>query len=189
MKKIFALILTLWSSLTFSQEVKTYTWEEVQAASPDTVFAISFEKSKLTELPAELARFKYLTHLNLSRNRLSKLPDYIASFDSLRVLDLTRNRLSQFPIEICQLSHLNDLLIGGNDIASIPDCIEYAAELQFLDLYDNPIAYLPLSMMRLKHLQKIDFSGIRFNKEFQQQWTTQLPNTELVFDAPCDCMN
>ncbi len=189
MKKQFALILTLWSSLAFSQELTTYTWEEVQAASPDTIFAISFEKLKLTELPDDLAQFKHVKRLDLGKNKLEELPDYISTFDSLEVLDLTKNKLSHFPNEVCQLSNLKQLLIGSNDIASIPDCIEYVSALEFLDLYDNPIGHLPQSLMRLKNLQKIDFSGIRFNKEFQKKWTNQLPNAELVFDEACDCMN
>lgn len=189
MKKQFALILILWSNLAFSQELTTYNWEEVQAAHPDTIFAISFEKLKLTELPADLARFKHVKRLDLGKNRLEELPDYFAAFDSLEVLDLTKNKLSHFPIEICQLSNLKQLLIGSNDIASIPDCIEYASALEFLDLYDNPIGHLPQSMMRLEHLKKIDFSGIRFNKKFQEKWSKQLPNAELVFDEACDCMD
>lgn len=193
MKKRFALILILWSSLGFAelhaQDVKIYEWEEVQAANPDTIFAISFEKSKLIELPEELAKFTKVKQLHLSKNKLTELPSFITTFDSLQVLDLGRNKFSNFPIEICQFTQLKRLLVGANDIASIPDCIEYAANLEYLDLYDNPISYLPQSMMRLEKLQKIDFTGIRFNKDFQRKWTEQLPNTELVFDSACDCMN
>lgn len=195
-KKQFALILVLWASLAFAagsslhaQEVNVYDWEDVQAANPDTIFAISFEKNKLTELPAELSKFKNLKQLNLSKNKLTKLPAFIFDFDSLQELNLTRNKFSTLPIGICRLQELKRLMIGNNDIASLPDCMEYVAKLEFLDLYDNPLSYLPQSMMRLKNLKKIDFTGIRFNKDFQKQWTEQLPNTELVFDSPCDCMN
>lgn len=196
-KKRFALILILWSSLGFfqlntcvlAQEVTVYDWEEVQGARPDTIFGISFSKSKLTELPSELARFNNLKVLDLSKNKLSDIPSYIKEFNSLEELNLTKNKLSSFPIEICQLGGLKRLLIGSNDIASLPDCIEYVSELEYLDLYDNPIGFLPQSMMRLEKLKKIDFTGIRFNKNFQKQWTEQLPNTELIFDSPCDCMN
>lgn len=195
MKKRFALILILWSSLVSTgsaqsvQDVKTYDWLEVQSANPDTIFGISFEKSKLTEVPAELARFTQLKHINLSKNKLTDLPAFFAQFDSLQHLDLTKNELSTLPIEICQLKSLKDLLIGRNDIASLPDCMEYVSNLEYLDLIDNPISSFPQSMMRLEKLKKIDFTGIRFNKDFQKRWTEQLPNTELIFDSPCDCMN
>jgi hypothetical protein len=188
-KKQFALILILWSSFAIGQDVTVYDWEEVQAAHPDTIYAISFEKDKLTELPSDLSKFTNLKRLNLAKNRLTELPEFIVEFDSLQELNLTKNKLSKFPIVICRLQGLKRLMIGSNDIASLPDCMEYVSELEYLDLYDNPISYLPQSMMRLKNLKKIDFTGIRFNKDFQKQWTEQLPNTELVFDSPCDCMN
>lgn len=188
-KKQFALILILWSSLAYSQDIVVYDWEDVQTANPDTVYAISFAKDKLTELPSELSKFTNLKQLNLSKNKLSKLPGFIFDFDSLQELNLTKNKLSTFPIGICKLQELKRLMIGSNDIASLPDCMEYVSKLEYLDLYDNPLAHLPQSMMRLKNLKKIDFTGIRFNKNFQKQWTEQLPNTELVFDSPCDCMN
>ena len=188
-KKQFALILILWCSLGYAQEVVVYSWEEVQTAHPDTIYAISFEKGKLTDLPSELAKFKQLKQLDLSKNRLIELPAFVFEFVSLEVLDLTKNKLSTFPNGLCRLSNLKRLLIGSNDIASLPDCTEYITQFEYLDLYDNPIAYLPQSMMRLDHLKKIDFTGIRFNKDFQKQWTEHLPNTQLVFDDPCDCMN
>ena len=59
-KKQFALILILWCSFGYAQEVVVYSWEEVQTAHPDTIYAISFEKGKLTDLPSELAKFKQL---------------------------------------------------------------------------------------------------------------------------------
>ncbi|MFK7785352.1 MAG: leucine-rich repeat domain-containing protein [Crocinitomicaceae bacterium] len=188
-KKQFALILILLSSFGYAQEFDVYDWEEVQNADPDTVFAISFEKDRLSTLPASLEKFTSLRKLNLAKNKLSKLPEFIFTFDSLQELDLTKNKLSKFPVGFCRLSGLKQLMIGSNDIASLPDCIEYISALEYLDLYDNPIAHLPQSMMRLENLQKVDFTGIRFNKEFQKQWTEQLPKTELVFDSPCDCMN
>lgn len=193
MKKPFALILILWFSSNFTdlfaQDVKIYEWEQAQSANPDTIFAISFEKTKLEVLPVELAKFTKIKQLHLSKNKLSELPDFVKTFDSLEILDLGRNKFSNFPIQICQFSELKQLMLGGNDIASLPDCMEYLSKLEVLDLYDNPLSALPQSMMRLEKLQKIDFTGIRFNKDFQKKWTAQLPNTELIFDSPCDCMN
>lgn len=197
MKKQFALILILWSSFSLTSiglaqsfhDVKIYSWEEVQNASPDTIYGISFEKSKLTEVPADLYRFYNLKHLSFAKNKLTELPAYISTFQSLEHLDLTKNELSNFPIVICQLKSLKELLIGHNDIASIPDCIEYVSDLEFLDVYDNPLSHVPESIMRLHKLAKIDFTGIRFNRDFQDKWKAQLPDTKLIFDPPCNCMN
>ena len=208
-KKRFALILILWFSTLASTssaqaigsaqafvtgsknalDVKIYEWDEVQTASPDTIYAISFEKNRLTEVPIYLSKFKNIRLLDFSKNKLTELPTFFTEFKSLEVLNLQRNKFSRFPIEICQLTALKQLLIGSNDIASIPDCIEYASSLEILDLYDNPLSGLPQSMMRMENLQKIDFTGIRFSDVFQEQWIKQLPDTKLVFDSPCDCMN
>lgn len=200
-KKRFALILILWSSISIgsaqenlsetmqAQDVKMYHWEDVQTANPDTIYAISFEKMKLTSVPDELAKFTNIKQLDFTKNKLTELPTFFIEFKALEILNLQKNKFSRFPIEICQLSALKQLLIGSNDIASLPDCMEYVSNLEYLDLYDNPLAGIPQSMMRMKKLQKIDFSGIRFSKVFQKQWTEQLPNTELIFDSPCDCMN
>ncbi len=188
-KKQFALILILWSSFSFGQDQKIYDWEVAQSADPDTIYAISFEKLKLTEVPADLARFTKVTHLNLSKNKLTKLPDFIKQFKQLEHLDLGKNDFFTFPVQICQLSELKTLIINRNAISSIPDCIEYVSKLELLDLYDNPISSLPESMARMTQLKKIDFTGIRFNKDFQKKWSEQLPNTKLIFDAPCECMN
>ena len=43
---------------------------------------------KMTELPAEIKRFKTLGSLNLSYNELDSLPDWIGSLKKLQYLDL-----------------------------------------------------------------------------------------------------
>ena len=60
--------------------------------------------------------------------------------------------------------------------------------LKYIDLLDNPITQLPIELMNLKYLQEIDFTGIRFSPEFQKIWLERMPNVNLIFDAPCDCM-
>mgnify|MGYP002630102223 CR=1 FL=1 len=196
-KKQFALIFLLWSSFGLNlscsaqvaQDVKVYDWEVAKNAHPDTIYAISFEKSKLIEVPADLKRYKNVKQLNFAKNKLNDLPEFFTGFESLEVLDLTKNEFRIFPIEICQMKNLKELLVGRNEIASIPECIEYASSIEFLDIYDNPLSHVPESMMRLKKLTKIDFTGIRFNRDFQDKLKAQLPDTKLIFDSPCDCMN
>lgn len=190
--KRFALIFLLTSSaFAFGQEspVVIYEWEEVQQASPDTIFGLSLSKLKLTELPEEVKKYKYLKELHLQKNKLDRLPDFITDFEYLEVLNLEKNELEIFPLQICRMNALKRLSIGKNYFEQIPECIGNVQTLEYIDLIDTPINKLPESLVTLKNLQEIDFTGIRFSPNFQESWTKLLPNVKLVFDAPCDCMN
>ncbi len=189
MKRIFVLILLLWSSAILAQDVKMFTWEEALSANPGSVFGITFEKLKLKSLPDELERFHQLKYLNISKNKLTRLPSYIGEMKNLIHLNAERNQLDIFPIVVCRLESLRELIINRNSITELPSCIEYASKLEYIDIYDNPIIHLPESLDNLNELKKIDFTGIRFSPKFQKSWMNRLPNVELIFDAPCDCMN
>jgi hypothetical protein len=189
MKRTFAIILLLWSSAVNAQDVKMYTWEEALNANPDSVFGITFEKMKLTEVPEKLAQFKKLRFLNLSKNKIEQVPNFIGDFSELEVLNVERNKLTIFPLVVCRLTKLKELIVNRNEITEIPECIEYAVSLEYIDIYDNPVGGLPESLARLKNLKNIDITGIRYSPKFQEQWIKTLPNVELIFDAPCDCMN
>ena len=193
MKKIFALIFLLNINLSFSQEFKVkdvivYDWEVAQQANPDTIFGISFKKNKLTVLPEELKKFTQLKVLDLSKNKLEKLPSFFSSFKHLEDLNVEKNKLKHFPILVYQLTELRFLRLGVNPFKRIPTGIDNLSKLEYLDLYDCPIISLPESMGNLKSIQKIDFTGIRFSPTFQETWLKKMPNVELIFDAPCDCL-
>jgi len=191
MKKTFALILLLIvSTSVFSQEdVRVFSWEEVQGADADTIYGLSLERMKLDELPAELARFSHLRILRIGKNKLTSLPQFIVNFTELEELDAGKNLLDVFPLTLCSMPSIQRLILSRNHFERIPDCIENIKELSYLDVYDTPITSVSESLVRLKNLKKIDFTGIRFNMRFQDNWKGKLPNVELVFDPPCDCMN
>ena len=194
MKKIFALIFLLNLSFSFGQkyqveDVVVYPWEEAKNANPDTIFGISFEKLKLTSVPSELKRFKFLKVLNLSKNKLSKLPDFIEQFLFLEDLSLEKNKLIYFPVRICKDTSLRFLRLGKNLFESIPNSIENLKKMEYLDLYDTPIGSLPETMVNLSNLKEVDFTGIRFSESFQQSWLERLSWVKIVFDSPCDCFD
>ena len=166
-----------------------YDWEAVKSAHPDTVFAISFAKLKLKELPVELSRFKKLRILNIEKNRLVALPEFISDFNQLEELNVGRNKLETFPMQLCRMSSIKILIMNRNNFESIPACISVLKELKYLDLYDCPIRKIPDSLESLEELKKIDLSGIRFSEGFQEYWKKKLPNVKWEFDAPCDCMD
>ena len=188
MKAVFAYFLLIISNLAFSQSHHVYSWSVLENASPDTVYAISFSKEKRREIPKELARFTNLQYLDLEKNKLMELPNFIGDFKQLKYLNVARNNLSQFPIEICRLTNLEELILNRNNFETIPECIQYAKSIKYMDVYDTPIRSLPKTLTELPALEKIDFTGIRFSPTFQEMWFDLLPNVELVFDEPCDCM-
>lgn len=191
MKNLFALIFLLSTSIvSFSQEnIPIFKWEEVQGADADTVFGLSLEKMKLTELPAELARFTHLKILKIGKNKLIKLPLFLADFKDLEELDAGKNEMAVFPLPLCSMPSIQRLILSQNSFERIPDCIENMQALRYLDLYDTPVTNLPESFARLKSLQKVDFTGIRLSPRFQENWMGKMPHVEFVFDPPCDCMN
>ena len=194
MKKIFALIFLLNLSFSFGQKyqvenVVMYSWEEAKNADADTVFGITFEKLKLTSVPKELKRFKYLKVLNLSKNKLSLVPDFIDQFPFLEDLSLEKNKLVYFPVRVCKDTSLRFLRLGKNLFENLPNSIENLKNLEYLDLYDTPIGSLPETMMNLRNLKEVDFTGIRFSKTFQQTWAERLSWVEIIFDSPCECFD
>ena len=193
MKLLFVIIYLIGCShFCFSQkqneEITIYNWSEIQDAHPDTIYGISFAKLKLETLPSELANFKNLRILDLRKNRISEIPNFMFGFEKLEIIDLEKNKLETFPVEFCRLFSLKQIKIGYNYFGSIPSCIGNLSNLEYLDLYDNPLGDLPTSLANLPNLKKVDLSGIRFSPSFQNSWKARLPMVELVFDAPCDCM-
>lgn len=193
MKTLFVLISllstsgALWSQIPDS--VRVFEWEELtDSISSDTVYAISFRKMKLEEVPAGVHKYTNVRYLDFGKNKLTKLPTYFGQFDQLIWLNLERNEFSALPPVICQLKTLTHLILNQNELERLPQCIEYAEMLQYIDLYDNPFRELPESFERLSNLKKVDFSGIKFGPTFQQHWTSRMPNVDFVFEEPCECM-
>jgi len=190
MKLVFVLILVISSNHLFGQKLRTvYTWEQVQNASSDTIYAISFKKLKLDSVPLGLSEFKNVEFLDFTKNNITEIPFFFRDFKQLTHLKLEKNKLVNFPLALCGMSSIDTLEIGSNNIASIPSCISNMEKLIYLDAYDNPLGDLPEGLLQLKELKKIDLSGIRFSERFQTYWLESLPLVEFVFDSPCACMD
>jgi Leucine-rich repeat (LRR) protein len=190
MKKIVVLFLILFLySNTFSQSnLKTYTWEDVKNANPDTVFSITFEKNKLDSIPIDLLKFTNLKKLDLSKNKLTHLPDSFVNLKKLETLDLGKNKFTKFPPEICKLTHLKKLSLNRNDISIIPYLIINLTELETLDIWDTPIISFPEEFVSMKNLKYIDARGVTHGAIYQKKWKEKLPWIKMDFDAPCNCI-
>lgn len=186
---IFWICLLLGSSQSFGQRDFMFkSLEDALLANPDSVYRLDLSKTKLTEIPTEIYRFKNLQELNLSKNKLTSLPDDFL-FDDLRILDVSRNDFTVFPEVLCQNLALRNLFMGKNKIQYIPDNIGYLQNLIVLDIWFNPLEDLPESLTQLRNLRFLDLSGISFNKTQQKKWTDMLPWVKIEFEAACDCNN
>jgi len=190
MRKIVVLFLIqlLFSNIYSQSILKTYSWEEIKNANPDTVFSITFEKNKLDSIPIDLLKFTNLKKLDLSKNKLTHLPDSFINLKQLEILDLGKNKFTKFPIEICKLTHLKKLVINRNDISTIPYLVINLTELEILDIWDTPIISFPEQFVSLKNLKYIDARGVTHGAAYQKKWKEKLPWVKIDFDAPCNCI-
>ena len=191
MKLLFALISLLFLNVSFSQKTteKVYKWDEVLQANPDTVYNLSLSKMKLTELPAELWRFKNLRKLYLDKNKLSALPDSFDRFSSLEFLSLDHNQFELFPMPITRLKNLKTFIASNNRLTYLPDNISNAKNLQKLDFYNNEIADFGKGIYELEALNYLDISGTMYGTIFQKQLEEKLQKVKIVMDPPCKCLD
>lgn len=183
---IFLLIFS--NFLSAQEEVKVYSWEEVQGANPDTIYGLSLEKMKLTALPEELEKYSELRILRVGKNKLTTLPEYLGNMMQLRELDAGKNLFEGFPMAIIRIESLERLILNRNHFSHIPEAIDRLKILRYFDLYDTPITSIPETFIHLKNLEEIDFTGVRFSREFQDKWRGRMPDVKWVFDPPCNCM-
>jgi Leucine-rich repeat (LRR) protein len=185
---LFFLVLLNFFSSHASDSLKIYPWDEAKQLDPSLVFGISFEKLKLDSLPAELARFKNVQYLNLSKNKLHKLPDFMRDFDSLKVLDLHKNNFTVFPMQICAYQQIEKLILSRNDFEQIPECIQYLRKLNYLDLSDTPVSAFPEAFVSMPQLKTLVLHGLAYPPSFHAKWKERLPWMRIEFDPPCHCL-
>lgn len=191
MKKLFALIFLLLSFFNIAQvnHGKIYMWNEASQANPDTIHAVSFEKYKLDSLPKELWRFSNLTYLNLEKNQLTHLPDELATLVQLTELNISKNKFTFVPLIVCQLPNLQQLNASRNRIASIPNQIANCQHLRTMDFYDNIIEDFGTGIFSLPELKTLNIEGVMYGTNFADDLKRKLPNTRILLDPPCKCLN
>lgn len=188
MKLLPVLIFLCFSvSLTAQDSLKIYRWEQVQKASPDTIFAIDASKLKWEQIPEKLYSFKNLRYLNLTKNKLTTLPLEMGVFKSLKTLDATKNNIES-ALVICQMPKLQRLHLARNKITSLPACTGFLTDLKVLDIWDNPLNHLPQELKNLKKLEAVDMRSIMLGPAFQRDWQESMPQVKWYFDPPCHCV-
>tara|TARA_B100001287_G_C22684726_1_gene532605 strand:+ start:2906 stop:3481 length:576 start_codon:yes stop_codon:yes gene_type:complete len=191
MRKAFVNILILFvfsSSFTLAGQ-KYYSLKKAQEAPVDSVFYLKVSRKKLSQIPTEIFAFKNLKGLDLSKNRLVSISPEIVELSKLEKLNLSKNRFEVFPRSLVRLESLRELILGSNKLGYIPKNIAKYPKLELLDMYDNPIGELGEGIFLLTTLRRLDLRGLMYNAKAQAEIRSKLPNVEVLFDAPCNCMN
>lgn len=148
---------------------------------------LDLSNNSLSELPADLSRFKKLRILFCSNNRFTQLPEVLGqcenlemigfksnqitsvSSDSLptltRWLILTDNKIDSLPEDFGKLIRLQKLALAGNRLTSLPDSIVNCRNLELVRLSANQLVAFPDALLELPRLAWLAFSGNPFCAE------------------------
>lgn len=113
----------------------------------------------LTEFPADLYRFSdNLEILDLSGNQLSDLPADLQRFKKLKRLFLTSNNFRHIPAVLSQCQALVMVSFKGNQLTDFAEgCLP--EQLEWLILTDNQLTELPNDFGRYTQLRKVAMAG------------------------------
>jgi Leucine-rich repeat (LRR) protein/GTPase SAR1 family protein len=99
-----------------------------------------------------------LTELNLIKSRLPDLPPEIANLCNLVQLNLESNSIESLPPEIGKLTALKRLNLANNKLVTLPNEMESLTKLQYLMLNHNKLEWLPYQLGNLD-LKKLEVVG------------------------------
>lgn len=170
----------------FSQGIR---WEEALKQDPKNVLSLDCSGQKWDSLPLEIFQFTNLKELDLSKNKLSQISEQFNWFQAIEKLDLGRNKFENFPLVICQLPHLKTLHLDRNQITLLPEQIADLQELEYLDLYANGIEQFGEGIFLLPALKVLNIEGVMYGTVFAKQFIARLPQTKVLIDPPCKCLD
>ena len=177
---------TLLDSVSLMQ-AKAYTDLDSALKNPDKVYKLILRKKKYKTFPKEIARFKNLQYLDISKNNIEEIPSEAVNLDKMQYFYCSRCKLKSLPNFINKWNHLKYINVNQNEIENIPESFCELEELQVADLWDNNLSGFPECMAKLKSLRLMDLRGILINQEKQNYIQARLPYTKIYFSPPCKC--
>ena len=97
--------------------------------------------------------------------------------------------MAVFPLALCQLTNLQVLHLDRNFITKIPIQVTQLENLQELDLYANAIEDFGEGLFMLPQLKVLNLEGVMYGTVFAKNLTAKLPQTKVMMDPPCKCLD
>jgi hypothetical protein len=140
-------------------------------------------KNKLTSVPT-LREFRFLEHLDLSRNALVTLDTIeIHHLVKLRHLDVSRNELSKLPDGLIKCLFLEKLVCHRNKLEAFPADMICLRQLRSIDASYNNIRRLGNVLEGLSNLEELNLTNNEALERGNSSVGTLMgPRTQRLFD-------
>src|SRR6185369_1524759 len=79
---------------------------------------LNLSELNLRQIPDEVSRLTWLTHLTAINNRISKVPGFLGRFRQLEELRLQENPIKLLPESLAQLTNLRLLHITNGEVSA-----------------------------------------------------------------------
>ena len=141
-------------------------------ALADSLEILDLSGNQLSQLPADLPRFKKLRILFASNNPFTELPAVLGQMPELEMVGFKACQIAHVPGQSLPL-RLRWLILTDNRLQELPESIGQCARLQKLMLSCNQLQQLPKGLVRCQKLELLRIASNRFE---------QL--SELIFALP-----
>jgi hypothetical protein len=141
-------------------------------ALADSLEILDLSGNQLSQLPADLPRFKKLRILFASNNPFTELPAVLGQMPELEMVGFKACQIAHVPGQSLP-PRLRWLILTDNRLKALPESIGQCARLQKLMLSCNQLQQLPESLVQCQRLELLRIASNRFE---------QLP--ELIFALP-----
>jgi len=158
-------LLLLFSNCTLLANAQAVKWQDALQMDPASVNSLDCSGLKWDSLPAALFKFVWLD------------------------LKVGKNTLDHFPLVLCQLPSLAYLSLERNELRILPDQMSSLTQLQTLDLYGNAIEQVGEGIFLLPDLRVLNIEGVMYGTIFAKQLLARLPQTKVLIDPPCKCLD
>ncbi len=155
--------------------------------NPDKVVKLILRKKHLKKIPDEVANFKNLQYLDVSKNSIKELPEWIGDLTQLQYLSCSKTGLEHVPREIGKLKNLRWINLNQNELVLLPPQFGDLEKLEIADLWSNNLSEFPATLEKLKKLKVLDLRNILFSDEQHRYIQQLLPNSTVYLSPSCKC--
>jgi Leucine-rich repeat (LRR) protein len=155
--------------------------------NPDKVIKLVLRKKHLKKVPDQIAQFKNLQYLDISKNSIKELPEWIGDLSQLQFLACSKTGLEHVPREIGKLKNLRWINLNQNELVLLPPQFGDMEKLEVADMWSNNLNEMPSTLQNLKKLKVLDLRNILFSDEQQRYIQELLPHTTVYLSPSCKC--